>query len=68
MANAQYSKQLGDLPERAVVAYFRAVGWRWYLPSEEQLAGHLQLMRKSLVRIAELEDGAVYVIPAATPK
>ena len=45
-----------DLGGRAgVVVYFRWLRWRWYLPSERELAERLRL-----VTIASVREGAMY--------
>ena len=64
--NPGYIAELKELKQRmdgpnAFLVYFRAIGWRSYLPSEDELKGQLQL------RLVESKpDGAIYVSPQTT--
>ncbi len=58
--NGDYSSELLSVRERlgegnGVVVYFKAISWRWYLPSEDELKENL-----GLSVIAREEDGAIY--------
>jgi hypothetical protein len=44
--NENFEPQLRDMigqieNGRAILIYFSHVGWRWYLPSEQEIAGNL---------------------------
>jgi hypothetical protein len=60
-ANPNYAAEMAGLEKNGgIIVYFRAVTWRWYLPVEDRLLKELPLFR-----VAELGDGAVYVIAPA---
>ncbi len=62
-ANARYAEDFGRLEQdlrgrSGVVVYFRWLRWRWYLPSERELA-----QRLGLVTVATSWEGAMYGAP-----
>jgi hypothetical protein len=60
VVNSDYSNEIGEMKRvvkerKAVLVYFSAIAWRWYLPSETELREELGLS----VRLGE-KDGSIY--------
>lgn len=59
LPNGSYRTELANLrnrlQEKGVLIYFRAISWRWYLPTESELTQELELQL-----VAQEPDGAIY--------
>jgi len=58
--NATYAAELAEMRsqlihEEGVLVYFRSITWRWYLPTEAELAAQLPLQV-----VADAPDGTIY--------